>query len=686
LCTAKFNHFRKDMKMKTVKMFTILALGLMVSLAMVSKAAPMGTAFTYHGRLIDNSAPADGLYDFEFGLFDDPCTGNQQGSTIDINDTDIIDGYFTVDLNFGSDVFNGDARWLEILVRPGDSNDASDYVTLSPRQEVTPTPYALQTRGIFVDNSENIGMGTTSPKGKLHVDGGKAADDTDASDITIEAQEGGDGGGIIGDDGGNGGDIILLPGEGGDPREFGRRGRDGNVGIGTAAPEAMLDVRGNIKVDHKIQAYDSGGLELATDEGTTRIFVADDGKVGIGTTTPLASLEVTNTGGSHAIWASTSDIPVYAQRIATAGSWPAIAGDCNSETNNASGVRGRILSTSPGSLSAGVRGINNGTGATGAGVYGWQAGSGYGVYGSSNSGIGVYGESPGISGSGVYGYATGTLGKGVYGSSSGYGVYGSSSDGYGVYGISGTEYGYLGGNGYGVYGQDTDSGNYGYLGGSSRCVYGEHSSGNYGYLGDSSYGAYGKNNSSGNYGYLGDSSYGVYGKNNSSGNYGYLGGSRYGVFGYANSEYGVYGSSATGYGVYGASGLGYAGYFAGNVYMTKDVSALSFTDRTPYPKDIATAYEVVKSMGRLPDGQYDESDREAQLDHATLHDYIRSEDGNRDLSATVSCHNEVLKDLIVKQEELSKAHIYIEQLQKHNKLLEARLAKLEALIINQAGR
>jgi hypothetical protein len=30
----------------------------------------MGTAFTYQGKLQDGGAPADGLYDFDFKLFD----------------------------------------------------------------------------------------------------------------------------------------------------------------------------------------------------------------------------------------------------------------------------------------------------------------------------------------------------------------------------------------------------------------------------------------------------------------------------------------------------------------------------------------------------------------------------------------------------------------------------------------
>ncbi|NIP23834.1 MAG: hypothetical protein GWN67_03570, partial [Phycisphaerae bacterium] len=122
--------------MKLTKMFTILlvAVVLMGCLAQVSQAVPMGTAWTYQGRLLDANDAADGLYDFKFSLYDDPFTGIQKGSTLDINDIDVIDGYFTVVLDFGA-VFDGDARWLEIAVRPGASVGA--YDTLSPRQETT---------------------------------------------------------------------------------------------------------------------------------------------------------------------------------------------------------------------------------------------------------------------------------------------------------------------------------------------------------------------------------------------------------------------------------------------------------------------------------------------------------------------------------------------------------------------
>lgn len=87
-----------------------------------------------------------------------------------------------------------------------------------------------------------------------------------------------------------------------------------------------------------------------------------------------------------------------------------------------------------------------------------------------------------------------------------------------------------------------------------------------------------------------------------------------------------------------------------NFYVEGNVSAASFTDRTPYPKDLETAYEAVLSMERLPDGEYNENNKEQQLDHSKLNDFIKSGNG-RDLSATVSSQNEVIKDLIKKVED-----------------------------------
>jgi hypothetical protein len=102
--------------------------------------APLGTAFTYQGRLTVSGSPADGLFDFEFRLFDALTAGNPVGSAVVVQDVAVSNGLFVVQLDFG-DVFLGEAAFLQIGVRPGAS--AGAFTALSPRQELTPTPYAL---------------------------------------------------------------------------------------------------------------------------------------------------------------------------------------------------------------------------------------------------------------------------------------------------------------------------------------------------------------------------------------------------------------------------------------------------------------------------------------------------------------------------------------------------------------
>ncbi len=103
----------------------ILLMAAALCMAGVSWAVPMGTAFTYQGRLSDANSPAEGEYDFEFKLYDQQGGSNQFGNTVIKDEVDVIDGYFMVLLDFVNDanVFDGDARWLEIAVRPGDSSD-----------------------------------------------------------------------------------------------------------------------------------------------------------------------------------------------------------------------------------------------------------------------------------------------------------------------------------------------------------------------------------------------------------------------------------------------------------------------------------------------------------------------------------------------------------------------------------
>lgn len=118
------------------------ALALLFAIAChVASAVPVGTQFTYQGRLQDGNAPANGLFDFEFRLYDEPFGGSQVGSILQLADVPVENGVFSVDLNFGAAPFAGQARWLAIGVREGTSTGA--YDPLTPRQNLTVTPYAL---------------------------------------------------------------------------------------------------------------------------------------------------------------------------------------------------------------------------------------------------------------------------------------------------------------------------------------------------------------------------------------------------------------------------------------------------------------------------------------------------------------------------------------------------------------
>jgi hypothetical protein len=82
-----------------------------------------------------------------------------------------------------------------------------------------------------------------------------------------------------------------------------------------------------------------------------------------------------------------------------------------------------------------------------------------------------------------------------------------------------------------------------------------------------------------------------------------------------------------------------------DIYAVGDVSALTFTDRTPYPESLELAYDSILSL----------SGKRGKVIHEKLHSFIKSnKDNGRNLSALVSAQNEVIKDLIkrIKQLEL----------------------------------
>ncbi len=110
-----------------------------------------GSAFTYQGRLTSGGAPVNGQCDFQFSLFDAASAGTQIGSTQPATNVSVMNGLFTVAIDFGGGAFNGAARWLEIGVRcPAGSGS---YTTLSPRQALHAAPYALALPGLWTQQN-----------------------------------------------------------------------------------------------------------------------------------------------------------------------------------------------------------------------------------------------------------------------------------------------------------------------------------------------------------------------------------------------------------------------------------------------------------------------------------------------------------------------------------------------------
>jgi hypothetical protein len=117
------------------------------AVGVVTTATALDTSITYQGRLTDGGSPGNGKYDLVFLLRDGPSSGNLVGNAVELDDVVVADGLFTVQLDFGPGAFNGDARWLQIGVRPWDSYGA--HAELLPWQPLTTVPYAQFAQTIY---------------------------------------------------------------------------------------------------------------------------------------------------------------------------------------------------------------------------------------------------------------------------------------------------------------------------------------------------------------------------------------------------------------------------------------------------------------------------------------------------------------------------------------------------------
>lgn len=121
-------------------MKTWVSLALLAWFTVQTDAGTLGTAFTYEGRSGDSGAPANGSYDLTLKLYAAATNGTQIGATADFAGAGRHQRPVHGHTGLRHGAFAGDARWIEIAVR---TNGAGAFTTLTPRQPLTATPYAL---------------------------------------------------------------------------------------------------------------------------------------------------------------------------------------------------------------------------------------------------------------------------------------------------------------------------------------------------------------------------------------------------------------------------------------------------------------------------------------------------------------------------------------------------------------
>ncbi|HEY3243124.1 MAG TPA: hypothetical protein VGM03_07210 [Phycisphaerae bacterium] len=321
---------------------TIVSVSALTATGAAWAQTPLGTTFTYQGRLTSDGVPATGNYDFIFNLFGAASGGNVIQNIGTFSSPVVLpvsDGLFTVQLNFtASNAFNGDERWLEIRVRPSGSGT---YQLLSPRQPLTATPYAAYAleappghsldaadgspaNAVYVNNAGNVGIGTTAPQQQLSISSGMNIDQANANDgdLTNALHFGYSSGEGLASKRTSGGNQYGL--------DFYTASVPrltitvaGQVGIGTTTPQTTLSVSGGMNIDQdnlnngdlfnglwfgstsgagiaskRLSGGNQNGLDFYTNSAN-RLSVTYDGKVGIGTSAPAKAFHfVASAAGS----------------------------------------------------------------------------------------------------------------------------------------------------------------------------------------------------------------------------------------------------------------------------------------------------------------------------------------------------------------------------------------------------
>jgi hypothetical protein len=215
------------------------------------------------------------------------------------------------------------------------------------------------TERMRIDSSGNVGIGTTSPNGKLEVTSTSAGANTDTLYLNNLSSNAGTATSLVFgvstgptvrsatikaiNNGGNAIDLTFLTSSGAVPAERMRIDSSGNVGIGTSSPDNKLEVvvgdnAGiNIEQSGSLQtgylnfrdsdgtlsgrfSYDHGNDSMRFNTATLeRMRIDSSGNVGIGTSSPNTKLEVT--GAVRATNSGSSGYFYRGYRSGTTSAW-----------------------------------------------------------------------------------------------------------------------------------------------------------------------------------------------------------------------------------------------------------------------------------------------------------------------------------------------------------------------------
>lgn len=228
-----------------------------------SSLSAIAEPFSYQGKLDQSGSPASGAFDLQFALFD--AGGVQIGSTISLDDVQVEEGLFSVELDFGVDAFaGGTGQELQISVREGASSGG--FTVLLPRTPINTVPVAQYALNQEVKrNGELLSLGGLTERILINPDVSMGMFASLATDMQLNFNFSGSGGMYI-----NGpfSDSDPFYGFARENSPVGRIQFDGEgmlFIVGSSVPFALnqtqSQVNGRLVVDGDIQAQMGSGFE-----------------------------------------------------------------------------------------------------------------------------------------------------------------------------------------------------------------------------------------------------------------------------------------------------------------------------------------------------------------------------------------------------------------------------------------